>query len=290
MTPSLRTGLTGLALLLLALPAGSAFAAGASSGAEDAPVRRVDPEILPRAPRERCVTCGDLDLFRRRTERWTARDPLVTVFNLLFRLDEYLYAPGTTPRSRGLTSALRLSWIAHNTPAWVPSREQQDVESLSIYILELPDFEIVAAARQQGRGGFWAELLAGDRIRGQANALVTGRGSNPAGTFWLVTHALQLRAAGARLRVAGAPVLFALVSLEDDLTQNARAFDRISVLPGVGLGARWLAGPLTLTLSSGLNAGVWVSLTTGDTRPGFSVSLLSLDLQLLTPAELAPNA
>jgi hypothetical protein len=81
---------------------------------------------------------------------------------------------------------VRLSWIAHTTPARVPSRKPQDVESLSIYILELDDFEIAAAARRQGRGGFWAELRVGDRIRAQANALATGRGSNPTGTFWLM--------------------------------------------------------------------------------------------------------
>jgi hypothetical protein len=227
-----------------------------------------------RASRAPCLICATSDKARQRPVKL---GPFLTAFHLVFLLENYLDASGLG--SPGSPLPLRLSLVAPHAPNLVPSREAQDTESLSLYVLELSDEGVVATARQQGRGGFWGQLEVGERILAEVNGFLTRRGGS--GAFWFATHAIAVRSNTLQLGGEGAPALFGFLSFENALARGPESFDRLAALPGLGVGARWRVASLgTLTATSGINAGAWFDLKGRGATPAISVGLGTLQLVL----------
>lgn len=262
--------------------ASPALAAEPGWGAADAPTIARDQlltRVAPRALAHHCLSCflrHGADHGPRLSVRQT---PFLVVFDLVLRIDAHLEAPGRAPPAPADSGALRLSLLPPASPFSFQNREPQDVESLAVYVLELGELGVVATARQQGRGGLWAELVVGELFSARAVGVVPRRGANATGADWFATHFAQLEIVRAPLRLPGDPVLFAFLSLEDGLTRDARAFQTLSVHPGLGFGVSWRAEKrITMNVSTGLNAGPWFNLHSGESFPGYSVGLQHLNV------------
>jgi hypothetical protein len=255
--------------------------ASASTTLGDAPVLeqrvRLRPAAAPRAARRPCLICATSDSARTRPSRVS---PFLLAFHVVFKLDAYLYASGLPPPQTPLSRALQLSLIAPSAGTHVSSREPRDLESLSVYVLELGDYELAATARQQSRGGFWGKLEVGERIYAEASGFLTRRGSNATGADWFATHLLEVRSNGFPLWGIDPPVFFGLLSLENALARDHSSFTRFAAMPGLGLGLRWKTAAGVLTATTGVNAGLWFVLKGGATAPAFALNLQSVQLEL----------
>ncbi len=273
-------GLKVLAFCVLASPA---LAAGPLRRGADAPtLARAEflTRIAPRAPAHECLSCFLREGADGGARLSIKRTPFLVQFNLVLKIDEHLAAPGRTPSATAASGVLRLSLLPPASPFTFQNREPQDVESLAVYVLELGELGVVATARQQGRGGLWAELVAGERVSARAVGFLTQRGSNATGAYWFGSHFAQLKVGQVQLRLGGDPVLFAFLSLEDDLTRGELAFESLSVLPGLGFGVSWHPEKwITATVSTGFNVGPWFDLHSGSSVPGYSVGLQYLNVQ-----------
>jgi hypothetical protein len=238
----------------------------------DAPVVERLHLLTPREARG-CLACafgwseeGGLRLSVRTT-------PFLVILDLLLRIDAYLFGPGHLPSRQALTGPLRFSVVALASPL---SREPREAESLSAYVLEVRELSIVAAARQQGQAGLWAELRLAD------NAVAHGAGYPIGGATtlgWFGSHLLEVRSPRAHIPSTDLSV-FIFASLENGLVRDDRAFRRASALPGIGIGMLWKNPRYgALTLTSGANAGPWLDLQTGVASPGYSLNLESLSLR-----------
>jgi hypothetical protein len=268
-------------MVLILCLGGSLTLAGPATRVADLPVR--DAPVSSRywtnvgLPRPPCLICATLDTPRIRPVR---PGRLLTAFHLLFMIEQSLYAAGLPPPDDGLE--LRLSLVAPRSPAMIPSREWQDSEALSLYVLELTDEKVVATARQQGRGGFWGKLEVSERVHAEVNGFLTGQGSNADGAYWLATHALEVRSNHARVRGMKRTEAFGFVSLENGLARENNSFDRFAAMPGLGAGLRWTAPKLglTMTTTTGVNAGAWFHLKGSSATPAYAFRIATVEFEL----------
>jgi hypothetical protein len=271
-------------LLALCLSAFPARAAERFAPASDAPTRtsaRLLRGVAVRAPPRGCPGCFLRERSSQGARLSIKRTPALVVLNLVLKIDEHLYAPGQAPSALAASGVLRLSLLPPASPLSFHNRQPQEVESLAAYVLELGELGIVATARQQGRGGLWAELEAGEYLSARAVGFLTQRGSNATGAFWFGSHQAQLKVAALSLPARGDPVLFAFLSLQNDLTRDTGAFQGVSALPGLGLGvSSRIERLLSLTARIGFNVGAWLDLRTSESRPGYALSLFDLRAQL----------
>lgn len=267
-------------LLALSSLASQARALESPAATSDAPTiasHRGPTQVCLAPPgRDDCLACFLPTSPPAGNEPWGQATHFLLLADLALRLDGYLCSPGRVPSPRAEAGPLRLLLLSPASPSSFLTREPQELDSLSVHVLEVRELRVVATARQQGRGGLWAELVAGDAIMARATGFLTSRGTNTNGATWFATHLLEVRSAREHFPT-GAPALFAFVSQENGLTRDAREFLAASMLPGLGLGLQWQTqGGLALTLTTGANAGPWIDLKSGAASPGFSVNFQSV--------------
>lgn len=269
-----------LALWALASPAQAREVLGATS---DAPTiarqQRLTLGSLAPPGQDHCLACSLRAGPLEGDAPGSRAAPSLAAFDLALRLDQHPF-PSGRERSPAPAAGLRLSLVPPASPSPFTSLASQGLDSLSLYVLEVPELSVVASARQQGRGGLWAELAAGAAIVAHLTGLESSTGFNATPAGWFGTHLVEVRSARAHFP-RGPPAVFAFVSQENGLTRNAREFQAISLRPGGGLGLQWKTPRgIALTLTSGANAGPLIDLRSGAASPGFSLNFHTLSAQL----------